>query len=156
MGYAKDIVGWSKLPMLVNDAPIKHGSSGSPLLNDRGELVGIVYATEGDNAKQYAVPVEVLNDLIDGLDGLDTDTNCDGVPNGHVPTEATKCGPGVYAGEKTSCPFALEVARAWKTSGGDSIITAHSSVTNLDYDVYCDGTDPTVCVTDTGAAVYIE
>jgi S1-C subfamily serine protease len=46
LGYGLDPVGWSSLPMLVNDAPIEHGSSGSPLLNADGELVGVVYANQ--------------------------------------------------------------------------------------------------------------
>lgn len=155
LSYDADPIGWSKLPMLVNDAPIEHGSSGSPLINSKGELVGIVYAGEGKNKRQYAVPVEVLDSLIDSLDGLSDDTNCDGTPTGQVPDDVTKCGDGIYAGEETSCPFAREVARTWKASGGNRFITAHSPVTGLDYELYCDGTDPVICVTDTGASVYL-
>jgi S1-C subfamily serine protease len=47
--------------MLVNDAPVEHGSSGSPLINDCGRLVGVVYAGNGN---QYAVPVNVLRQVL--------------------------------------------------------------------------------------------
>lgn len=57
LGYAADPIGLSSIPMLVNDAPVEHGSSGSPLINDGGQLIGVVYAGDGD---QFAVPVETL------------------------------------------------------------------------------------------------
>ena len=63
LGYAKDPVGWSSKPMLLNDAPIEHGSSGSALLNDAGELVGVVYAGTGPGS-YFAVPVEILNSIL--------------------------------------------------------------------------------------------
>lgn len=61
LGYAPDPVGWSALPMLVNDAPIEHGSSGSPVINDSGQLVGVAYAADGS---KYAVPVEILRQVL--------------------------------------------------------------------------------------------
>lgn len=79
LGYAPDPIGWSTLPMLVNDAPIEHGSSGSPLINDAGRLVGVAYAGDGD---QYlAVPVEVLNQVLNNPDGYSNSASaCDGAP----------------------------------------------------------------------------
>lgn len=78
LGYAPDPVGWSTLPMLVNDAPIEHGSSGSPLINDAGRLVGVVYAGAGD---QYAVPVEVLIQVLNNPGAYSGSTAaCDGAP----------------------------------------------------------------------------
>lgn len=78
LGYAPDPVGWSTLPMLVNDAPVEHGSSGSPLINDAGQLVGVVYAGAGD---QYAVPVETLNQVLNHPDNYSRSASaCDGAP----------------------------------------------------------------------------
>ncbi|WP_172411852.1 S1 family peptidase [Arthrobacter globiformis] len=76
LGYAPDPVGWSSVPMLVNDAPIEHGSSGSPLINDEGQLVGVVYASDGD---RYAVPVETLLQVLNNPDNYAISANCDGV-----------------------------------------------------------------------------
>jgi S1-C subfamily serine protease len=76
--YGPDPAGWSSLPMLVNDAPIEHGSSGSPLISDTGQLVGVVYAGNGD---QYAVPVEVLIQVLNDPDAYSRSAAaCDGAP----------------------------------------------------------------------------
>lgn len=78
LGYAPDPLGWSALPMLVNDAPAEHGSSGSPLINDAGLLVGVVYAKGGD---KYAVPVEVLIQVLNNPDNYSRSAGtCDGAP----------------------------------------------------------------------------
>lgn len=76
LGYAPDPVGWSSLPMLVNDAPIEHGSSGSPVINDRGQLVGVVYASDGN---RYAVPVNVLRQVLSKPSSYSGRAACDGV-----------------------------------------------------------------------------
>ncbi|UKA73563.1 S1 family peptidase [Arthrobacter sp. FW306-06-A] len=75
LGYGPDPVGWSSLPMLVNDAPIEHGSSGSPLINDRGQLVGVVYASDGD---QFAVPVIVLREVLNNPSDFSNSSACRG------------------------------------------------------------------------------
>lgn len=75
LGYAPDIVGWSSLPMLLNDAPIEHGSSGSPLINDQGQLVGVVYASDGD---RYAVPVEILQNVLANPQSYSNPASCNG------------------------------------------------------------------------------
>lgn len=77
LGYGADPVGWSSLPMLVNDAPIEHGSSGSPLINDRGQIVGIVYASDGD---RFAVPVNVLRKALDNPSSFSDASSCNGAP----------------------------------------------------------------------------
>jgi S1-C subfamily serine protease len=62
LGYGPDPVGRSSLPMLYNSAPIEHGSSGSPLVDPLGKLVGVVYADDG--IRYIAVPVETLNQVL--------------------------------------------------------------------------------------------
>lgn len=79
LGYAQDPIGWSVLPMLVNDAPIEHGSSGSPLIDDAGHLAGVVYAGGGS---EYAVPVEVLKEVLGNPSAYSHSAACDGVVNG--------------------------------------------------------------------------
>lgn len=79
LGYAKDPVGWSSKPMLLNDAPIEHGSSGSALLNDDGELVGVVYAGTGPGS-YYAVPVEILNTILQDPAIYSQSAPCGGAP----------------------------------------------------------------------------
>jgi S1-C subfamily serine protease len=76
VNYAPDPIGWSSLPMLVNDAPIEHGSSGSPLINDAGQLVGIAYAGDGS---YYAVPVDVLRQVLSNPSNYSRSAACDGV-----------------------------------------------------------------------------
>lgn len=79
LGYAPDPIGWSSLPMLVNDAPIEHGSSGSPLVDNAGRLVGVLYA---GGTSQYAVPVDVLKAALANPSASSDTAACDGVLNG--------------------------------------------------------------------------
>ncbi|SES43015.1 S1 family peptidase [Salipaludibacillus aurantiacus] len=57
-------------PVLMLDAPIYQGSSGSPVINNEGKVVGMVYATmrmdyEGTNTKVgLAIPVNSMEEYI--------------------------------------------------------------------------------------------
>lgn len=157
LGYSRDPVGWSTLPMLVNDAPIEHGSSGSALLNNEGELVGVVYATAG-SSKQYAVPIEVLRSVLDDTSQFENGSNCDGVPDTPAPGASNvRCSQSVSAGANTSCPFALNVAAAWTAAGGGAAtIQAHSPVTGESYEMDCVDGSPVICSGGNNAVVYIE
>lgn len=155
LGYAPDPVGESAIPMLVNDAAIEHGSSGGPLLDDAGKLVGVVYATSGA-VQQYAVPVEVLAELIRSPGRFDAESNCDGVLQAVVPDTATRCGETVFAGAQTSCPFALAVAAAWEDAGrGTARLRVRSPQTGRDYVMECRVGGVIVCTGGVGATVYI-
>ncbi|MGI6065673.1 MAG: S1C family serine protease [Bacillota bacterium] len=62
--------GWTK-PVLMIKGPIYHGSSGSPVLNEKGKVVGVVFATlirsEKADAEEnigLAVPIAYLNQYL--------------------------------------------------------------------------------------------
>jgi S1-C subfamily serine protease len=76
LGYRKDPVAKSNLPMLLNSAPVEHGSSGSPLVDITGQLVGVVYASTGPG-HNYAVPIEVLEGVLAKPQSFAGKTNCD-------------------------------------------------------------------------------
>jgi S1-C subfamily serine protease len=50
--------------VLVSDAPVQPGSSGSAVLDDAGQVVGVVYAKSGDN-RSYIVPITALRSMLD-------------------------------------------------------------------------------------------
>lgn len=49
--------------VLVTDAPVEPGSSGSAVLNEDGEVVGVVYAKSAAG-QSFIVPVSTLRDLL--------------------------------------------------------------------------------------------
>jgi S1-C subfamily serine protease len=55
---------------------VEHGSSGSPLVDITGELVGVVYASTGPG-RNYAVPIEVLRDVLGKPQSFTDETDCD-------------------------------------------------------------------------------
>lgn len=74
--YGNDPIGRSGELMLVNDAPIAPGSSGSPLVNDGGQVVGVAYAGR-PGGPYWAVPVELLDSVINGGRELQQAEGCD-------------------------------------------------------------------------------
>jgi S1-C subfamily serine protease len=50
--------------VLVTDAPVEPGSSGSAVLNEAGEVVGVVYAKSAAG-QSFIVPVSTLRELLD-------------------------------------------------------------------------------------------
>ena len=157
LGYSTDPIGWSPLPMLRNDAPIQHGSSGSALLDDKGDLVGVAYASSG-GLSEYAVPVEVLKGLLSNPGTFTAGADCDGAPpsGGSEAAQATACSATVSVGPATTCPFALNVESAWNAAGrGTVTVDAFSPVTGKTYSMACvDGT-LVVCSGGNDARVYI-
>ena len=146
LGYARDPVGWSSKPMLLNDAPIEHGSSGSALLNDDGELVGVVYAVTGPGS-YYAVPIEILNSILLDPASYSQSAQCGGaLVSAQQESSGTTCSPNVVAGPKTSCAFALSVESAWLNApAGATAVDVYSPVTNKTYSMQCEQGNPTVC-----------
>jgi S1-C subfamily serine protease len=74
--YGPDPIGWSSLPMIYSDAPIEHGSSGSPVVDAGGLLVGVVYALAQGEA--VFVPVETLAQVISDPARYSNGSKCDG------------------------------------------------------------------------------
>ena len=50
--------------VLVTDAPVEHGSSGSAVLDSDGRVVGVVYAKDS-NGHSFVVPVSTLRSMLD-------------------------------------------------------------------------------------------
>jgi serine protease Do len=64
----KSVGGW---PLIQMDANINHGSSGGPVCNEKGEVIGLTtFGSLGDNGGlaaglNFAVPVSILDEYID-------------------------------------------------------------------------------------------
>lgn len=65
------------------------------------------------------------------------------------------CGEGVSVGPATTCPFALNVQKAFTESGGSSTISAYSPITGVTYTMQCSGEDVHVCRGGNEATVYL-
>lgn len=63
LGPVQDPLGSAVDTVLATTAVVEPGSSGSPVLNDAGEVVGVVYA-KNDSNQSFIVPVSVLNTLL--------------------------------------------------------------------------------------------
>lgn len=64
----KSVGGW---PLIQMDANINHGSSGGPVCNDKGEVIGLTTFGSLENTGglaaglNFAVPVSILNEFVD-------------------------------------------------------------------------------------------
>lgn len=72
-----------------------------------------------------------------------------------APAGYRSCSQGVYANDKTSCPYAMAVADEWRTYGGPVLYNVYSPVTGKYYDMECTGTGPAVCNGGVGGSVWI-
>jgi len=78
-----------------------------------------------------------------------------------LPPNVEPCSATVYVKERvagrpyTSCPFALEVERAYARGGESAQISAYSPVTRKLYRMSCGGFNPITCSGGTGALVYL-
>jgi len=65
ISYEPDPLNSNAGDVIVTDAPAEPGSSGSPVYDEDGAVIGVVYAATSDGAHSLAVPVESLRDLLD-------------------------------------------------------------------------------------------
>ena len=153
LSYVADPLLSSTELMMENDAPIAPGSSGSAVVGDDGEVVGIAYA--GSATKRYAVPVSVLNRILKEPNRAPYNPACGAtLPEGDG---FTHCSATVSAGSHTSCPFALAVEAAWIENGRqDGVVLARSPVTKKTYEMRCQaGTHLATCFGGDRASVII-
>ncbi|WP_457253127.1 S1C family serine protease [Pedococcus sp. P5_B7] len=153
LSYVADPLLTSNELMMENDAPIRPGSSGSAVINDQGEVVGIAYA--GSATRRYAVPVSLLNGILDNPNRASYNPACgETLPDDD---EYTQCSATVSAGSNTSCPFALAVESAWIANGRqDGVVVARSPVTKKTYEMRCQaGTHLASCYGGDRASVVI-
>lgn len=72
--------------VLVTDAPVEPGSSGSAVLNKDGQVVGVVYA-KGVNGHSFIVPVSTLAALLEDDDAFAPTQSCEArLPEPKTPT----------------------------------------------------------------------
>ncbi|GEK20591.1 S1 family peptidase [Cellulomonas xylanilytica] len=63
--------------VLVTDAPVEHGSSGSAVLDSEGRVVGVVYAKDL-NGHSFVVPVSTLRSMLDDEASFTPTAPCSG------------------------------------------------------------------------------
>lgn len=78
-----------------------------------------------------------------------------GGASGGTTSGSADCGGGVSVNANTSCPFGLNVADAYRASGGETVIEVFSPVTDRTYTMTCTGSSPVVCRGGNNAVVYI-
>ncbi len=78
-----------------------------------------------------------------------------------LPANRSECASGVFVEARapgtpyTSCPFAREVARAFRAGGQNNTITAFSPVTGKPYNMSCEGLETVRCSDGHTAIVYL-
>lgn len=65
LGATGDPLGAALGTVLATTAHVEPGSSGSPVLNERGEVVGVIYAKDPATEQSFMVPVSLLRTLLD-------------------------------------------------------------------------------------------
>lgn len=65
LGYDEDPLNGNAGQVVVTDARAEPGSSGSPMYDEAGLVVGVVYAATEDGSQSLAIPVSTLRALLD-------------------------------------------------------------------------------------------
>jgi S1-C subfamily serine protease len=65
LGFGEDPLDANAGKIVITDAPAEPGSSGSPMYDASGQVVGVVYAATQDGTRSLAVPVSTLHSLLD-------------------------------------------------------------------------------------------
>ncbi|MGH8776215.1 MAG: S1C family serine protease [Jiangellaceae bacterium] len=77
LGYGEDPLNVNAGRIVRTDAPARPGSSGSPMYDDAGQVVGVVYAATQDGTQSLAVPVSTLQELLDQTSFDDDVPSCE-------------------------------------------------------------------------------
>jgi S1-C subfamily serine protease len=77
LGFDEDPLNANAGQVIVTDAVAEPGSSGSPMYNASGQVVGVVYAAAADGNRTLAVPVSTLRRLLDEPEIADEVPPCD-------------------------------------------------------------------------------
>lgn len=131
--------------VLQTDAAINPGNSGGPLLNDRGEVIGVnsQIATSGSGSNGnvgigFAVPINRVKEIIPQLEkNGQVEYAYLGVTTGTLPSAAAKrLNLGTDAGAVVACVVKDgPAAKAGLTAGGGDTATIDGAQFNLDADV---------------------
>jgi S1-C subfamily serine protease len=65
LGFDVDPLDANAGEVIVTDAEAEPGSSGSPMYDASGQVVGVVYAAAEDGSRSLAIPVSTLRPLLD-------------------------------------------------------------------------------------------
>jgi serine/threonine protein kinase len=114
----------------------------------------VVIAGSGGGPNQPAATTSPTTTAKPGTQSATNGTRTPRQPT--LPPGSSPCNAAVSVkASTTSCPFGINVARAFHQSGGASVVEAYSPVTGLTYTMSCSGTSPTVCTGGDNAVVYI-
>ncbi len=76
-----------QLTLLQISAPISPGSSGGPVFNDRGEVIGVsTFLLSGGQNLNFAIPINVVKPLLAGDTGTPLATHVKAVPHRDIPS----------------------------------------------------------------------
>jgi len=81
LGPTTDPLGGAVGTVYATSASVEQGSSGSPVLNESGDVVGVIYAKNFSN-QSFIVPVSTLNTLLEENALLVPETPCSNTPMG--------------------------------------------------------------------------
>ena len=69
--------GYGEAGRLVrSDVPLMHGSSGSPVMNSSGEVVGVAFGVESDNSEALIVPASTVRRFLSASQPSTAQRNC--------------------------------------------------------------------------------
>ena len=145
-------------PPPVNPPPRRSGNSLAPTLLGVVAAAGIaVGALAATGVFSHSTPTQTVTSVATARPALPKST----VPAAQATTSKSSavtapraasargtisCGGDLSVGPNTSCSFAQNVEQAYdQSTGGTTVVTAHSPVTGLNYTIDCTGGSPHVC-----------
>jgi 2-alkenal reductase len=131
-----DVVG---VPLIQTDAAINHGNSGGPLVNLRGEVVGLntlIVRSDGQSAVEglgFAVPSNVVHALADEW--------IDGIPRGWLGADFSTIDPSIAREQDLPYSAGATLTRVWPQTpaaaaglqAGDHVVAIDGTPLDLDH-----------------------